>query len=351
MEETTEAVESPQTDLNISDVSTDDLRNALGTTEVEDSNVQDSEITETEEQIATEPTGEVSEEPEETEIQELDSEESEEERLAKRRVRPRNQRDQQVIDLYRSSGFEGSFADASSIIYGTNLQNTQPEPVAQQEVVDNSPTYEDNIQAIKNEVTELESKINEANEELDTALALKLQRDVFRKELEINKLEGQQQRDLENQQYQAEETQRQKALESRGRAVEMYPELDNKESVYRKEFDHFLSESEQNPDYAVIFSSPRWCEIMANEFAVIKGVSPNAQQQVQPQVQPQPQAQPQPQVQPQMGNQAKVLTTGQTTQPVNAPATADGLISQLPNMDKKDIYSLLGSSGGAQPLR
>lgn len=345
MEETTEVVESPQIE-NISDVSTDDLRNALGTTEVEDSNVQDSEITETEEQIATEPTGEVSEESEETEIDELGTEETEEDRLAKRRVRPRNQMDQQVIDLYRSSGFEGSFADASSIIYGTNVQNTQPEPVASSEVVDNSPTYDDNIQTIKGEVVELESKINEANEELDTALALKLQRDVFRKELEINKLENQQQRDLENQQYQAEESQRHKALESRGRAVEMYPELDNNDSVYRKEFDHFLSQSEQNPDYAVIFSSPRWCEIMANEFAVIKGVSPNAQQQAQPQPQQVPQA-----VQPQMGNQTKVLTTGQTAQPANAPVTTDGLLTQLPDMAKKDIYSLLGGSGGAQPLR
>lgn len=347
MEETTEVVESPQIE-NISDVSTDDLRNALGTTEVEDSNVQDSEITETEEQDATEPIGEVSELPEETEIDELGTEETEEDRLAKRRVRPRNQMDQQVIDLYRSSGFEGSFADASSIIYGTNVQDTQPQQFASQEAVDNSPTYDDSINAIKGEVTELESKINEANEELDTALALKLQRDVFRKELEINKLENQQQRDLENQQYQAEESQRHKALESRGRAVEMYPELDDNDSVYRKEFDHFLSQSEQNPDYAVIFSSPRWCEIMANEFAVVKGVSPNAQQQAQKQQQPQQVSKA---VQPQMGNQAKVLTTGQTAQPANAPVTTDGLLTQLPSMAKDDIYSLLGSPGGATPLR
>jgi len=27
------------------------------------------------------------------------------------------------------------------------------------------------------------------------------------------------------------------------------------------------------------------------------------------------------------------------------------LLQQLPNMDTKDIYSLLGSPGGAQPLR
>jgi hypothetical protein len=52
-----------------------------------------------------------------------------------------------------------------------------------------------------------------------------------------------------------------------------------------------------------------------------------------------------------MGTQAKVLTTGTTAQPVNAPITPDGLIQQLPNMNKDDIYALLGNPGGAQPLR
>jgi hypothetical protein len=59
---------------------------------------------------------------------------------------------------------------------------------------------------------------------------------------------------------------------------------------------------------------------------------------------------PQPQT-PQMGTQAKVLTTGTTAQPVNASITADGLLQQLPNMNKDDIYALLGSPGGAQPNR
>ena len=69
------------------------------------------------------------------------------------------------------------------------------------------------------------------------------------------------------------------------------------------------------------------------------------------QAQPEPAPQVPQQTAPQMGTQAKVLTTGTTAQPVNAPATSEGLLQQLPNMNTKDIYSLLGSAGGAQPRR
>jgi len=69
------------------------------------------------------------------------------------------------------------------------------------------------------------------------------------------------------------------------------------------------------------------------------------------QAQPAPAPQVPQQTAPQMGTQAKVLTTGTTAQPVNTPATPEGLLQQLPNMNTKDIYSLLGSAGGAQPRR
>ena len=70
------------------------------------------------------------EESESTEIIETDDAEEETDRLAKRRVRPRNEQDQQVIDLYRSSGFQGSFQDAADIIYGRS-QAPQPQQIVQ----------------------------------------------------------------------------------------------------------------------------------------------------------------------------------------------------------------------------
>ena len=105
--------------------------------------------------------------------------ESEEERLAKRRIRPRNAEDQQVIDLYRSEGFEGSFADASRIIYGQNAQNQQ----APQYAEPRAPAPEQRQDPLKaqaaslqTEIASLEKQVHAAAEELDTTKALSLQR-------------------------------------------------------------------------------------------------------------------------------------------------------------------------------
>lgn len=348
MEQLDEAVESPQENTDFSEVATDALRDALGNTETLDQ----VESPETSEELAgateAEPMGEAEDTLGETEVEEssdnLQLEETE--RLAKRRIRPRNELDQQVIDLYRSSGFEGSFAEASDVIYGRRApEQAQPPQQTQQEQAPAQDPYEPRIQALKGEIAQFEKAIEEANDELDTSKALKLQREAIRREMEISNLASQRARELDDQRKAQEESQRQKALESRNQAVEAYPELDNRDSVYRKEFDHFIAESEQNPDYAAIFQSPQWPGIMADMFAAQKGVQRAVPTPQQPQ-----QAVQQPAA-PQMGNQARVLTTGQTAQPANTPVSAQGLAQDLPNMSNEDLYSLLGTAGGAQPLR
>ena len=183
---------------------------------------------------------------------------------------------------------------------------------------------------------------------MDTAKAIGLQRDLFRKELEINNLQNQRQMQEDQQARSAQESQRQRALESRNNAVSNYPELENKNSVYRKEFDHFVSNAEQNPDYAGVFSSPRWPEIMANEFAISKGVAQNPQQTQQvaqvAQTAPQQQA-------PVMGNQAKVLTTGQTAKPANQPISAEQVLNNVGNLSNEQLFQMLGQPDGRQFLR
>ena len=326
-------------------MATDALRDALGTEAPE--NIESPEIEETlSQESEAEPSGEVSiqeEESESTEIIETDDAEEETDRLAKRRVRPRNEQDQQVIDLYRSSGFQGSFQDAADIIYGRS-QAPQPQQIVQ----DSTPSepevdpYESKISGIKESIVTLESQIAEATEDMDTAKAMQLQRDLFRKEMEINTLQTQRQIDEDNQARSAQESQRQRALESRNNAVSKYPELDNKESVYRKEFDHFISNAEQDPDYAAVFSSPRWPEIMANEFAAMKGVV-QSQQTAQPQ---QPAPQPAPQQAPVMGNQAKVLTTGQTAKPANQPVSSEQILNNIGNLSNEQLFQMLGQPDG-----
>ena len=353
MDTETAEVESPQTEseFSIENASTDDLRNALGITPTTEVN---QEVTTEEAQPegqTPEPEAEV-QEPQ-AEGQEPEETETEEEKLAKRRIRPRNELDQQVIDLYRSEGFQGSFADASRIIYGQEApqpaqQNLQPNQ-DQVEASEPDPIQGIDKQAddIRASILELEGKVEKAAEELETTEALRLQREIMKQELELQNLtlrKEQMQREQEQNVYQAH---RSKAMESRDRVYERYPDLQDKQSVYRKQFDDYVSQAQNDPDYAAVFDSPRWPELLANEFAAANMPQQQAQAVEAPAPTPQP---PAPQA-PQMGTQTKVLTTGTTAQPVNQPATRDGLLQALPGMSNDDLYKLLGAPGGATPLR
>ena len=357
METSIAEVESPQTteeQFSIENASTDDIRNALGVTpETHDhqpETVAEEQIPENEGQ---EPQAE-SQEPEaaapETEAEDAEGGD-EEEKLGKRRIRPRNELDQQVIDLYRSEGFSGSFADASRIIYGQNAEPVSQSISPNQEQVE--ATEPDPISGIDKQaddirasILELEGKVEKAAEDLETTEALRLQREIMKQELQLQNLTLRKQQMEQEKEQQVYQSHRSKAMESRDRVYERFPALQDKQSVYRKQFDDFVSQAQTDPDYAAVFESPRWPELIASEFAALNPMQTTPAPEA---VAPAPQV-PQ-QATPQMGTQAKVLTTGTTAQPVNTPATREGLLQQLPNMDTKDIYSLLGSPGGAQPLR
>lgn len=354
METSTAEVNSPQIEeeqFSIEDASTDDIRNALGVTpETNDPQpVAEEQIPETQGQES-----QVEElQPEaEAAAPESEIEETEEEKLGKRRIRPRNELDQQVIDLYRSEGFGGSFADASRIIYGQTAEPvSQPISPNQEQVEATEPDPINGIDKqadeIRASILELEGSVEKAAEDLETTEALRLQRDIMKKELQLQNLTLRKQQMEQERDQQVYNSHRSKAMESRDRVYNRFPQLQDKQSVYRKQFDDFVSQAQSDPDYAAVFESPRWPELIASEFA---SINPMQQaQQAQPEPAPAPQI-PQ-QTAPQMGTQAKVLTTGTTAQPVNAPATSEGLLQQLPNMNTKDIYSLLGSAGGAQPRR
>ena len=353
METSIAEVDSPQVQeeqFSIENASTDDLRNALGITpETHDHEpVAEEQIPETQDE-GQEPQAEETQPEAEATAHASETEDDEEEKLGKRRIRPRNELDQQVIDLYRSEGFNGSFADASRIIYG---QNAEPAPQSispnqeQVEATEPDPISGIDKQAddIRASILELEGKVEKAAEDLETTEALRLQREIMKQELQLQNLTLRKQQMEQEKEQQVYQSHRSKAMESRDRVYERFPALQDKQSVYRKQFDDFVSQAQTDPDYAAVFESPRWPELIASEFAAL-----NPMQQAPAPAPAAPQA-PQ-QTAPQMGTQAKVLTTGTTAQPVNTPATREGLLQQLPNMDTKDIYSLLGSPGGAQPLR
>lgn len=340
MENTSEVVESPQENVSVENVSTDDLRSLLNqTTEAPQETVENQPETEE----ALEPSDQVTEMPDQTEqVEDIpqDVPEDGDERLAKRRIRPRNDLDQQVIDLYRSEGFDGSFADASRIIYG----QSEPAPTSPEVNQPSEPSYADRldeyINKVQGEIQELNTKVQEAAENMDTAEAIKLQQEIMDRRLNVQKAESKKDMFMDRVRTEVESTQRHKSMESRQAAVQAYPELDNENSLYRKEFDNFIAQTQNDPDYAPIFNSPRWPEMMAREFAAYKGVQPAGQSPVEQAAVNPPK--------PQVGNQSKVLTSGGTSQPINAPAQQPGDISTLSN---DQLYSLLGTPDGQRVLR
>ena len=198
METSIAEVESPQVQeeqFSIENASTDDLRNALGITpETHDHEpVAEEQIPETEAEGQEPQAEETQPETENQEVAASETEDDEEEKLGKRRIRPRNELDQQVIDLYRSEGFSGSFADASRIIYG---QNAEPAPQSispnqeQVEATEPDPISGIDKQAddIRASILELEGKVEKAAEDLETTEALRLQREIMKQELQLQNL-------------------------------------------------------------------------------------------------------------------------------------------------------------------
>ena len=341
MEDQTGAVDSPQqTELNLADVSTDDLREAMIT--------QSSELPEATEAVSEEESQDQEEvvSSEEESYEEEPQGETEEERLAKRRIRPRNELDQQVIDLYRSEGFSGSFADASRIIYGQQAQNQQ----APQYAEPRAPAPEQRQDPLKaqaaslqQEIANLEKEVHDAAEELDTTKALGLQREIMKKEMAIQNLVARRERENERYREAKHAQERSKAEESRDIVYKAYPELSDSNSVYRKEFDDFCNMAQSDPDFAHVFNSPRWPEIMANDFAARKGYQAKAPEQEAP-ASPQPQA-------PQLGTQAKVLTTGQAAQPAAQTPTRESILNNMSELSNEQIFEMLGAPDGRKFIR
>jgi hypothetical protein len=332
-------VDSPQTDT-ISDTSTEDLRDMMATQpEAQEAPVTESEAeAQTEEPVAQEGVEETSEE-----LSVEADEETEEERLAKRRIRPRNELDQQVIDLYRSDGFSGTMSDATRVIYGQ--QETAPPPT-QEAIEALSPDpfegYYAESDRLGQEIATLEAQVEEAADNLDTSEALKFQREITRREIQLETLKNRQEMAQERQNEQAHTYHQNKAVESRDLAYQSYPELTDTTGVYRKEFDDYVAQAQKDADFASVFQSPRWPEIIAHDFAAKKGHARSTSAQVNPA--PGQHA-------PAMGTQAKTLTTGNTSRPTTVPKSPQEFINGMATATNEDLYAILGQPDGRRPLR
>lgn len=261
--------------------------------------------------------------------------------LKKRRVRPRSDLDQQVIDLYKSEGFKGTFADAVKVIY----QSAAPSKTTSesQQTVEGQPDplkrFDDAAATVKAEIAALEKKVDDAADSLDTAKALKFQQELFRKEIALRALESEKETFVSQQRARVASTLRTKAEESRDAVFTEFPVLKDANSTERKQFDAFIAERQADPDYADIFVSPRWPQLMAREFAASKNLrsakattpaSLTNPTPVKPATKPNP-----------VATNTKVLTSAETASSKPQPVTEGQLRTDLATLSKADLFNLL----------
>lgn len=257
----------------------------------------------------------------------------------KRRVRPRSDLDHQVLDLYKSSGFKGTFQEAVAVIYGQSekTQNTGqvPNTEANAPEVDPATEIDRTIDTRRTEVTDLERQIDEAAELMDTAKALKLQRELTRKENEIVKLEDLKQVSATSKQASVDAAFRDKAASAKATALERYPQLADKDSIVRKQFDVFLDKAETDPDLAPLFNSSRWPSLLAEEFARQSNMAPSSRKAASKAAAFDSQTSTR-------ATQAKVLTTATTPPAATAPTSETELRALLPKLTPSQLRQLMG---------
>lgn len=278
-----------------------------------------------------EPTTETNEETEVGDTTEETSEdaETEQERLSKMRVRPKDDVDQQILDLYKSEGFHGTLAEASSIIKGEEPKATPVKAEPQEQSQAESP--ESQLTQIGAKIKELQDKARSASEELDTAQAFELQNEIMEQKVAQLKLEQQIERDREREQASFQETYRQKAVESRDKVFQKYPVLQDTNSTARKQFDAFVSEKQNDPDYAAVFESPKWVELMANEFANTTNISPPSGEISVENLNRPPKT------------NTKVLTSASNSTVSKQPKiTPQGVRDSMHRLDRDTLWSMLG---------
>jgi hypothetical protein len=246
------------------------------------------------------------------------------EKIPKQRLRPKNDKDQQVLDLYKSEGFEGSFQDATKVIYGDNTPAKEQPKEADAPPVDPEASK---VEELRNEVIALTQEADQLAEEMETSKALAKQREIQKRELEILKLEQKRENEKSTQRQAELDQFRMSERASQDRVFQQFPVLADQNSTERKQFESWVQEKQNDPEYAPVFQSPKWTELLVGEFAdkhLPKPVEANTAPPAQ--------------------NRARLLTSANNSNTnSNQPkVTADQIRQNIDNLDRDTLFKLLG---------
>jgi hypothetical protein len=175
-----------------------------------------------------------------------------------------------------------SVSEAYAKVYGPPKAEQKPEAKdgdapPKQDAAPASP-HDTKLATATTELEALEASQNKAIEDGELRDVARIGREIARKEREIERLNEQkanEQRASEEKREQSEfDTFRQKESAAAAEVKKQFPQLGDKASPERAEFDAWLKIKQDDPDYAAMFASPRWPIMAARDFAADKGLKP-----------------------------------------------------------------------------
>jgi hypothetical protein len=281
--------------------------------------------------------------------------EDEDEELPKLRFRPRDGRELDVMSLVKKGK---SFQEAVSEVYGPSKQDANKEESPAKPESDESPfkDVDDSIKKASGELSDLEKKLEEAEEDADIKAVTRLTREIIRKEQEVEGLKSERKQIEEQAKSETLSAFEQRVKESADRVFEKYPTLKDAKADERKEFVKYYQSKAKDPDYADVFKSPKWPELMAREFADETGLtsgSPSKKAEETVETKPaqtkdvregnKPEAKKAaPAVQPPRQSPSKTLTTGEGNQSGSIQVSRDTWDKDRSKMTLEEKKALLG---------
>ncbi len=202
-------------------------------------------------------------------------------KMPKLRYQPKDPKELEVMSLVQQGK---SFREATTEVYGETTPAAKaddaPEAKAAEakeadEQADPQMTqFNTDVEKAENELADLEQRLTDATEAEDIGESVKLSREIARKETQVENHKGERDQYSEGQVQEELSAHDTKVQESADTIYDKFPTLADEESADRAEFIEFYKGKGKDPDYADVFKSPKWPEIMAREFTASKGILP-----------------------------------------------------------------------------
>lgn len=220
--------------------------------------------------------------PKPAEAAKTDEDEPTHEKLGKFRLRARDFKEAEFLRLCKTVSPQEAYAQVYGAAAAPDQGTKGPKDQGTEPASAAAPTsqFDSQIKSVNDEITALNAKLETAHEAVDTREVSKLTLEISRKERQLERLNEQKTHAADRAEQEkaqtAEHSFRERERTAANEVRKLFPQLGDKTSAERQEFDAWLKLRQEDPDYAPVFESPRWPIIVAREFAELKGLKGQA---------------------------------------------------------------------------